>query len=377
MIVRSTNNFLNVCICRYQPTQFFQDPPVMLPFGTEHPVGILTQVHAWIWSGRRFGSFAGKVAGGQTVAVGQVTETDTAQAVSWNPKRRLITQAISAEIAQPITVRKTRTIGQVTETDLAQPVTALLQHVVPVNQVTETDLAQPIAWAPKRRLINLVSETGIAQPITVKKTRALAQAVESDTAQSLTDRKTKSLGLVTETDLAQALTHLKRTLLGQASETDLAQPVSLPGSIVVPVNPVSEADLAQPVAWAPKRRLVNQITETDAAQPLTRRKLKTLGIPIETDLAQALTKRKLKGLGLTAETDLAQVILWSPKRRIIGQVVEVDLAQPVTVVFGERLLNIVSVSLSVSPEAMRIVSVTTDAGVRLQVRSTVYRAIEV
>lgn len=289
---------------------------------------------------KRFSFNLQPVVGGTIVAINQAVETDTAHAITVNPQRRLISAATETDSAQALAHLKRKVLGQPSETDLAQPITALLQHVVPVNQVTETDLAQPVAWAPKRRLINLVTETDLAQPITVKKARAIGQVVESDTAQSLTARKTKGLGLVTETDLAQALTHLKRKLLGQASETDLAQLVTLPGSIVVPVNQVAETDTAQPVAWAPKRRLVNRVTETDLAQPLTRRKLKTLGLALETDLAQALAKRKLKGLGLTTESDLAQVILWSPKRRIIGQVVEVDLAPPLTVVKGRLIASV-------------------------------------
>ena len=80
---------------------------------------------------------------------------------------------------------------------------------------------------------------------------------------------------------------------------------------------------------------VDQAAEADTAQPLTRRKLQALGIPIETDLAQALTRRKAQGLGLTTETDLAQAFSWSPKIRIVGQVAEIDLAQPMTLAIGD------------------------------------------
>lgn len=43
--------------------------------------------------------------GAQTVAVGQATETDTAQAISWAPKRRLVGQVSETDLAQGMTSR--------------------------------------------------------------------------------------------------------------------------------------------------------------------------------------------------------------------------------------------------------------------------------
>jgi hypothetical protein len=65
-----------------------------------------------------------EVDAGQTVAVGQVTETDLAQPVAWAPKRRLV--------------------GQASETDLAQPITPVTAQIIAVGQASETDLAQPV-----------------------------------------------------------------------------------------------------------------------------------------------------------------------------------------------------------------------------------------
>lgn len=121
----------------------------------------------------------------QTIAVGQVTETDTAQAIAWAPKRRFVNQVTETDLAQPITRRKTAAVGQVVETDLAQPIarlktklvsqaseTDLAQAIVrsgitvPVGQVIETDVAQPIAVNPIRRLVGQVTETDVARAIT-------------------------------------------------------------------------------------------------------------------------------------------------------------------------------------------------------------------
>jgi hypothetical protein len=45
-------------------------------------------------------------------AVAQANESDLAQAVTWNPKRRVVVQALENDLAQPITHRKTKTLGQ-------------------------------------------------------------------------------------------------------------------------------------------------------------------------------------------------------------------------------------------------------------------------
>jgi len=183
-------------------------------------------------------------AAGQTIALGQVTETDLAQAISWAPKRRLLGQVTETDLAQALSGRKTKALGQVTETDLAQALTA--RKTLVLGQATETDLAQAITRLVAGQTIPLgqVSETDLAQAFGVRKTKALGQVTESDLAQSLTSRKTKALGQVTETDLAQALTRVKTRALGQVTETDLAQAL----------------------AWAPKHRLLGQVTETDLAQ---------------------------------------------------------------------------------------------------------------
>lgn len=125
-------------------------------------------------------------AGALTGTVNQVTETDTAQAISWAPKRRIVNQTSEADTAQAITIAKSLGVGQVSETDLAQaisvgkrlavgqateidlaqPITASNAKVIAVGQAAETDLAQAILWAPKIRVIGIALESDTAQPIT-------------------------------------------------------------------------------------------------------------------------------------------------------------------------------------------------------------------
>ena len=184
-------------------------------------------------------------ASGITVTIGQVTETDTAQAITWAPKRRLVNQVTETDLAQGIARLKTRAVGQVVETDLAQALTARKQRVL--GQVVETDVAQVITRAGVAVPVGQVTETDLAQSIAWLVRRLLNQAQEADIAQPMTRRKTVSVGQTLEANLAQGLFPRKSRLLGQ----------------------VIEVDLAQSIAWAPKTRVVQQVLETDLAQAIS------------------------------------------------------------------------------------------------------------
>ena len=116
----------------------------------------------------------------QIVNVGQVTETDLAQAIAVNPLRRLINQATETDLAQAITARKTQAVGQVTETDLAQAIT--YSRSAAIGQATETDLAQAITVNPLRRLIGQAAETDLARGLIFPQFVAIGQVMERDGA---------------------------------------------------------------------------------------------------------------------------------------------------------------------------------------------------
>ena len=82
------------------------------------------------WSFQPFPA-AATVTQPQIVAVGQATETDTANAVAWAPKKRL------------------------------------------AAQVVETDTANAVAWSPKNRLAAQITETDTAQAVVRNKTRTV------------------------------------------------------------------------------------------------------------------------------------------------------------------------------------------------------------
>lgn len=124
----------------------------------------------------------GPEASGQTVAIGQTTETDT---------------------AQPLGRLKTLGAGQPSETDTALPMGRL--KTAAVGLATESDQALPLGRL-KVVPLGLATTTEVALPITALKTRALGLAVETDTALPLSGAKALAIGQATETDTALAMT---------------------------------------------------------------------------------------------------------------------------------------------------------------------------
>lgn len=280
--------------------------------------------------------------GGHTVAVDQVTETDTVQAVA-RLKTKQAGQITETDTAQTITRVKVKAAGQVAETDAAQAMTGLKAKLL--GQVTEGDLAQAVTWAPKTRLVGQISETDLAQAVARVKAKALAQATETDTAQAiawapkirqilqvaeadiaqaLTRLKTQAVALVAESDLAQAVARLKAKLLGQVAESDLAQTVSTSSNQVVDVGQVTETETAQAITGH-KTRALGQATHTEVAQAITARKTLAVALMTETDTAQGVTRVKLSALAQVAEADTAQALA-RIKIKVLAQVTETDMA---------------------------------------------------
>lgn len=104
-------------------------------------------------------------AGGQSVAVGQASETDAARAMT-RAKRKGFVQASETDAARAITPRRTYALGQ----------------------AAETESARVITWSPKNRLIGQASETDSARAITPRKTKTITQAAETDTSRALAKR---------------------------------------------------------------------------------------------------------------------------------------------------------------------------------------------
>ncbi len=135
------------------------------------------------------------------VAIGQVSETDTAQTFGRS---------------------KSKLIGQITETDAGQILRALKSKLI--GQTLETDTTQALS-AIKTKLLGQTAETDSAQALRSVKTKAIGQSVETDTPQALRAVRSRLLGQPSETDTPQTLARSKTKQLGQASETDTAQAI--------------------------------------------------------------------------------------------------------------------------------------------------------
>lgn len=135
------------------------------------------------WGYGRSGYVSGLPAG-QTIALGQVAEADTAQVVSWAPKHRLLNGAIETDTAQGFTSLKTGAIGQVLEFDLAQGVGR--GKSITLGQPVETDVAQIVTRGPISILIGQVVEVDTVFPMSWNpKIRVLGKATEMDLAMAL------------------------------------------------------------------------------------------------------------------------------------------------------------------------------------------------
>jgi hypothetical protein len=199
----------------------------------------------WSMFRRRIWVPASSGGGAQTVAIGQASETDVAQA---------LTGAVDSITA----------LGQASETDAAQPFTATADAVAAIGQAAETDTAQA-----------LTATAGSAA--------AIGQASETDTAQALAAAQALAIGQAQETDTAQPVTYSAPGAIGQAQETDAAQPL--------------QANLVQ---------TIGQAQETDAAQSLAVLTGTTIGMALEIDTAGAFAAQQALAIGQAAEADTAQ-----------------------------------------------------------------------
>ena len=133
---------------------------------------------------------------GQTINVGQVTETDTAQAFG-KAKVKAFGQIAETDTAQAFTVvkgvdvgqavetdtpqafgkAKQKEFGQITEADTSQTITPVSGQNIVVNQVVETDTAQAFTINPQRRLVTQIAETDTPLTLTTIGGAAAVQPV--------------------------------------------------------------------------------------------------------------------------------------------------------------------------------------------------------
>lgn len=183
--------------------------------------------------------------GGQTVAIAQASEADTAQAFfATVGSVTAIGQAMEANAAQALTTRQTKAVGQAIEADVAQAFAAAQRKAI--GQATETDAAQALA-ASQRKAIGQSVEVDTAQPVAYSAPGVVGQATETDTAQPFAARQSRAIGQALESNAAQPITASTGTAvaIGLALEIDTAGAFAALGPIAIVIGQAQEADLAR------------------------------------------------------------------------------------------------------------------------------------
>lgn len=210
-------------------------------FATADPAASVTLTGGGAQDGRAAVFCVAAAAGGQTIPVGQVTETDLAQAVG---------------------VAKSKTIGLAAETDSAFGVSSVT--AIPVGLATENDSAFAVATA-KSKAVGLVLEADSAFEVTANRAHAVGLATESDSALAVTRTSGIPVGQAVENDSVFAVSAAKSRSAGLATESDSAFAVT--------------ADRAHQVGLA---------VENDSAFDIGHFRVKEIGLATETDQAFAV-----------------------------------------------------------------------------------------
>ena len=300
---------------------------------------------------------------------GQPIETETAQPIG-SRKFETAAQPSETETAQPVTVRKIEALGQTVESEQAQPVSVTGPQLHPVASTLEIEAAQPISarkveatgqpveveaaqpvTTRKFETVGSAGETESAQPVTTRKIETAAQIVEVEAAQSVVPRRILGAAQSLETELAQPISVRKVEAVGQAAETETAGLISVGGVRYFGLGQTSESEAAQPVTVR-KTETAAQTIETEQTQQIRPARARTLTPPVEVETAQPITYRRVVRLGQVIESETAQPVGTSGITNIglaqavevesvaadqtaadpaVGQPVEVELAQPITV----------------------------------------------
>jgi hypothetical protein len=279
-------------------------------------------------------AFADAPSAGQTVILGQPSETNTAQPITVNPRRRLIGQVVQSNSAQALARKKSRAVAQATQLNTAQGVTRALSSL---GQVTQLNTAQAFSKR-KVKAFAQAAEGNTSGVLTRVKRRSIGQASSTEQPFSLSRAKRRTLGQTIQLNTAQVLTRVRRYLMGQASSAESGQPMT-----------------------RRKSRLLAQATSTELGQAFTRRKVRPIGQPSESNTSGVLTRRKTLAMGQVMETNFAQSIVstgviaatigqvtelnnaqtirWAPKERQLSGASEMNLSRPMTWSPKRRILN--------------------------------------
>ncbi len=219
-------------------------------------------------------------AGGIIVSLGQGLESDSAQALTLQKTHPPIAQAIETDLAQLLGRLYSKAISQAIETDSGFALA--VDKVKAIAQASETDLAQTLGSVIAQAISQAI-ETDSGFALAVDKIKAIAQAAETDQAQTLGSVIAQAISQAIETDIGFALAVDKVKAIVQATETDQAQ--TLGNVIAQAISQATETDIGFALA-VDKVKAIAQASETDQAQPLITDQFIVLVTAIETNMAQ-------------------------------------------------------------------------------------------
>lgn len=304
--------------------------------------------------------------GGQTIAVGRVSETDASQALTARKdvplagaaetdtaralaasKLLALARAFEADAAQALAASKSLALVGTTETDTAQAVTAIDPILQSAGQSTETDTAGAMS-ARKTAAVSQASETDTAVAAAVSPIRRLVvAAIETLSAAALTVSKARSLGQTSETDAAGTVTPEARRLVARATETDTSGGAS--ALKTASIGTVSESDAPGAASATPYRRLAAQASETDVAPPFAASKTTSVNAATETDAAQSASPDTRRLVATATETDAANA-LTSAKASAVVAALETDSAS------GTASAKLVALAQALEAETARAIT---------------------
>lgn len=304
-----------------------------------------------------------KAAVPQVVAVGRVTETETAQALA-RIKTRQLGQVTETDAARALTGARTRQVARATETDVAQVITPVQtggEITQPVDRVTETNTARSLNVTKAAALgrvfevdtagvtiavhsvsLGRVIEVDTAGALETIKTASVSRAGEIDVARPLSAQRIIDVQRVTEIDQANALISAKSADVARVGETNTAQAIGV--AHVTSVGRVGEVNTARAVAVS-RTTALGRAIEVDDARSVTGAHVSTVGRVTETDAADALDVTKIVDVGRVTELDAARFIT-ATGATPVERVTEVNVAQPLGVIKTQDASRVVETDLA-------------------------------
>lgn len=255
-------------------------------------------------------------AGGQTVAILQASETETAQSLS-HSKARTIGQVSEIETASPVTATRSRTLSKITETETASALTH--SRAASLGRVAETETASVLT--PKRTYtIGQVTELETAIAVTHTRSATIGRTTETETASPVSPVRTLPVGQVSEVETASAISHSRAYHIARATEFETS--FSIGGAIAI--GRVTELETALPII--PLRALaISTVQETETAGAAAPSRSVTIGRVVETEVASTTVPLRSYAILPIQETEAAHPI--TPRRSVrIQAVAEIETA---------------------------------------------------